>query len=761
MKHSTWLWASLILSGSVFAQESTDPEVGETAPGAVAETPSETEAETASPAEAEPVAATDDGAIEEIVVTAQRREQSVQDVPISVTAVGEALINSGGLIQIQDVSMLAPSLVPGSQVGYGQPYIRGVGSNIVTVGTESSVALYVDGIYQSRNLALMSNLGNVQRIEVLSGPQGALYGRNATGGVINIVTKRPKAGFSGQLESGLGNVDLFQSKGYFAGGSETLAGSGAFYTRRHGGYDKNLANGEDVNSQDDYGVAGKLVYTPTELDEITLAFDRGETGPDAGAYQNQLGTNNVTVGVVPGAQFSSKPHEVYSNENGDRMYNETRTTAGNARWRHSFEAFDFTTIGSYRTISARSSTDVDASDVPFIYFSEPKERTRDYSLEANVVSTGSGPLSWLGGVNYFRTDGYSYNFIEVSNLAFQRVITTADLQTDAIAAFGQVDYRLNEKWKLSGGLRYTHEKKQIEGVQEVYLGEGYPLAATIPQPGDEKTWNNVAVSSVIGYDFNEDANAYFRFATGFKSGAYNAVQPTDPALDPEKIKSYEIGVKTDWFERVLRVNAAAFYYDYKDLQVGQITDAGGILYVNAAAAKIYGAEADATWRVTQKLTVTLSGALLQSEYQDFPSGASLTLLPGTVGGAPGNYPAAALGLPEPSPNGNDLTRAPKFSGSLSLSYWQPSSIGDWEFVGAARYTDSYFFDIGNALEQDGYTLVNASLTYHSPEDQFFVRSWANNLTDEDYLNFASRTNAGDFGNYAAPRTYGVTVGVNF
>jgi iron complex outermembrane receptor protein len=189
------------------------------------------------------------GGLTEIVVTAQRREQRLQDVPITVTAVDQAAIDSQGLTQVESLALVNSSFVPGTQIGYGQPYIRGVGSSIVTPGTESSVALYVDGIYQSRNFALEQNLTNVERVEILEGPQGALYGRNATGGVINIVTKTPKEGLDGDIEQTVGNYGLLETKGYIEGGNSTVEGSLSGYTRQHSGYYTNLTYGDKVDKE--------------------------------------------------------------------------------------------------------------------------------------------------------------------------------------------------------------------------------------------------------------------------------------------------------------------------------------------------------------------------------------------------------------------------------------------------------------------------------------------------------------------------------
>jgi iron complex outermembrane receptor protein len=704
--------------------------------------------------------------LQEIVVTAQRREQRLQDVPITVTAVDQTAIETQGLSQVESLSLVNSSFVPGTQIGYGQPYIRGVGSSIVTPGTESSVSLYLDGIYQSRNFALESNLINVDRVEILEGPQGALYGRNSTGGVINIVTKTPKEGFSADLEQTVGNYGLLETKGYVEGGNSTVEASLSGYTRQHSGYYTNLTTDSKVDKERDYGFAGKVVYHLTDIDVITLGADFGSTGPDTGAYVNQFGVNNVTVSIFPGAKYSSVAYSTYNNSTyAEPLENKNDTYGINARWRHSFDAFDLTTLAGYRHLSAKASADIDASNVPFIYFAQPIDIDQDYSFDIDLTSTAPGPFTWLAGINYFETDSKSNNTVNENTpvvAVFEDV--NALLTTKAYAAFGQVDYAFgnDDKWKASAGVRYTDEQKSINGAEDIYEGVAapLPLAEVVPGEGSHE-WRNVSESATLNYAWTPDINSYLRFTTAFKSGAYNASEPAAVPLDPEKIKAFELGTKSDLLNHQLRLNADTFYYNYKDLQVGQINNTGSIIYTNAATAKIYGLEALAAVEPVDKLTLQLSGTWLHARYTQFPAGVALATYPGAVGGVPGNYPPAELGIPVPNLDGFHMENAPDFSGTFSINYTVPTPVGAVDLNTSLRYTGDYFFDIGNQLQQRSFTLVNASITYHAPNDKYFVRLWGDNLSAAKYLNFESRTGAGDFGNFADPRTYGVTVGLKY
>jgi iron complex outermembrane receptor protein len=702
----------------------------------------------------------------EIVVTAQRREERLQDVPISVTAVTDASIQAQGITQVENLALVNSSFVPGTQIGYGQPYIRGVGSSIVTPGTESSVALYIDGIYQSRNFALESNLINVDRVEVLEGPQGSLYGRNATGGVINIVTKTPKEGFDADIQQTVGNYGLLETKGYAEGGNSTVQASFSFYSRQHSGYYTDLVDDARVDKERDYGFAGKIVWHPTDVDVVTLGLDFSSTGPDTGAWVNQFGVGNVQASVFPGAKYTALPYETYNNTSyAEPLENKNDNYGASLRWRHSFESFDLNTIAGYRHLSAKSSADIDASSAEYIYFAQPIDIDQDYSFETNLTSTSSGPFSWLAGVNYFETDSQSNNTVNENApplAVFENILAT--LTTKATAVFGQADYLFgnDNKWKAEAGLRYTDEQKSINGVTDIYEGTAapLPLAAAVPGIGSSQ-WRNVSESASLNYAWTPDIHSYLRFTTAFKSGAYNSSEPDAPVLDPEKIKAFELGTKSDLLNHTVRLNAAAFYYDYKDLQVGQINNTGSIIYENAATAKIYGLETLAAVQPVENLQFQVGGTWLHARYTEFPAGVALTTYPGVVGGVPGNYAPSVLGLPDPDLNGFHMENAPDFSGTFSTTYTVPTPIGAFDLNATARYTGNYYFDIGNQLEQKSYTVVNSSLTYHAPSEWYFLRFWVNNLTEAKYLNFESRTGAGDFGSYADPRTFGVTVGFKY
>jgi iron complex outermembrane receptor protein len=371
----------------------------------------------------------------------------------------------------------------------------------------------------------------------------------------------------------------------------------------------------------------------------------------------------------------------------------------------------------------------------------------------------------LAGVNYFETDSQSNNTVNENApplAVFENILAT--LTTKATAVFGQADYLFgnDNKWKAEAGLRYTDEQKSINGVTDIYEGTAapLPLAAAVPGIGSSQ-WRNVSESASLNYAWTPDIHSYLRFTTAFKSGAYNSSEPDAPVLDPEKIKAFELGTKSDLLNHTVRLNAAAFYYDYKDLQVGQINNTGSIIYENAATAKIYGLETLAAVQPVENLQFQAGGTWLHARYTEFPAGVALTTYPGVVGGVPGNYAPSVLGLPDPDLNGFHMENAPDFSGTFSTTYTVPTPIGAFDLNATARYTGNYYFDIANQLEQKSYTVVNSSLTYHAPSDWYFLRFWVNNLTEAKYLNFESRTGAGDFGSYADPRTFGVTVGFKY
>jgi iron complex outermembrane receptor protein len=714
--------------------------------------------------------------LSEIVVTATRREEKLKDVPISVSVLSTDQINDLGLTSSQNVALLTPGLTFSSQVLYGLPYIRGVGSSLTTLGTESSVALYIDGVYQALESSLVQNLDDIERIEVLKGPQGALYGRNATGGAINIVTKAPESGFTGSFEETVGNYNLREEKINVSGGTETLSASFSGFLRKHDGYYTNLLTGDRVENENDYGGLFKVRWRISDTNTLTVAVDSSNTEGDVGAFASQLGTNNVLASSIPGAKYTGAPLETYEGEEARIAGNNwQRTRGGSAVWLSEFQDFDLHVTAGLRGADQASAVDPAASSVPLIFFAiegprdnpTPAQTFHMWSVEPLLTSKGNDAISWLAGGLFYRDGGHLYVTIDVPTQYAQE--TNDNAETEAYAGYAQGTYHFgnDNRWSAVAGLRYSDEKKTIySATQFLYLG-GYEAGTATPAtafPNQDKSWDDVTGSASLSYDFGS-TNVYGRWAQGFKSGAYNLNDPSQGPVNPEKINSFELGVKSTLDDGHLELAAAVFYYDYKNLQLAVIDSAtGGAFEENAANARIKGAEFNARALPISNLQVQFGLSLLQAKYTNFPN-ASVSAPCADYGLAipenctPGTAPVADV--PAPNLSGKEMVDAPKVSGDVAVVYTIPVSFGKFDISALANYSGLYYFDAANRLTQNSYTVANGSVTYHPQSDRWFGRIWANNFTNSHYLSYDSSTAFGDFGHWADPRTFGVTLGVAF
>jgi len=716
--------------------------------------------------------------LEEVVVTATRREESVQDIPISVTAISAETLDAFGISSTDTVALLTPGLTFGTQVLYAQPYIRGIGSDLTSIGTDTSVAMYVDGVYQARAYLLFQNLNNVERIEVLKGPQGALYGRNATGGAINIVTRRPEAGFTGDIEATGGNDNLLAGKAYLSGGSEQFAASFAGYVRNHDGYYENLTTGNDVEEQDDFGGMVKARWTPNDANELTLSVDASNVEGAIGAFASQFGTDNVLASTVPGACFPSDPHKTCADQEQRVIDNNYQRNRGaTARWESEFNPFDLVVVGGWRESKSRSAIDVDASDAPIIWFANqpprddgrPGETYEMWSVEPQLISNSDGPFSWLLGGMYLKDEGDLFVTIDVLNTI--SIQTENHFRGEAFAAYAEGSYAFgsDDRWKATAGVRYADETKETRDTSQFFYLGGFANGTATPPteyPDQEQSWDDVLGSFSLSYDLGF-GNAYARWAQGFKSGAFNLNSPGTVGVDPENIDSYELGIKTTLADGRVQLNAAAFFYDYKDIQVQSIDSAsGGSIIQNAATAEVKGFEADMRAQLTDRFQLQAGVSYIDGEYTDFPNATvsvpcSSLGIPAPINCTPGDPTSPAAGVPKPDLSGNTMPYAPEFSGNIAAIYTLPVSFGSFEFSALVSHTGDYFFDPVNRLEQDAYTLVNASASFHSLDDRWSIMLWSNNLTDEEYLSFLDPVQFGDFGHWADPQTYGITLGFSF
>jgi iron complex outermembrane receptor protein len=444
-------------------------------------------------------------------------------------------------------------------------------------------------------------------------------------------------------------------------------------------------------------------------------------------------------------------------------------------------------FASLHSISAlrnsRNSTffDVDGGPSPLIEFNYVS-KTRSYQQELRLASTATEPLSWQLGVFYLHTR--ATNFQQQRGAAFAaraRLGQDIDGQitTDSYAAFGEVTYALTPTTHVTGGLRYTRDERDFEGVEQPYSLAGASLATiSYPRPGVDKfeprlTSGNLTYRLALRQDVSDDINVYASLNRGFKSGSYNLQSFTNPPTKPQFITAYEAGVKSELFDRRVRLNLAAYHYDISNYQVRSRLD-GTTVLLNAAKVKVDGLDIDFEAAPVQNLRIFGGMTFLRSKFDEFeaglyyyPSPAACTVpKPGAAG--PGVVPGRTTGpvtggLTEcyGDTSGNRTPLAPKFTASLGASYTVPlEHDGHVKFTAQYSYNSGFFYETENRLRQDKYGILNGSIEYQIDE-HWGVELWGRNLTDTRYFALRSSSSTGAYASYAAPRTYGVDVKFDF
>ena len=534
-------------------------------------------------AAAQQTLAQDEG-IEEVVVTAQKRTESVQDVPISIVAVTGDELARTGTTDFLNLAGRVPTLQYSQAGGESQIYIRGIGSNLLAVGADPSVAIHLDGIYLGRPNMGMNQFLDVERVEVLRGPQGTLYGRNATGGSINIVSKQPTDETEGYVSVGTGSFSRQEINAAVGGPLSDewgfrLAGR---YVKDDGYIDDLDPRGTNkLDDQDLTAVRGILKYTPSETFSATLSLDLSDfsNGNTAVRPNDSKGTAEV-LGAIPTSSILQQ-----RNDFATFMDWETGGPTLTLNWDVT-DTIELTSITAFKTFEMDFFFNTEGTEINVTRTSEIFD-TEQLTQELRLASTGDGPLQWIAGLYYLDEDkDGGLGLVREGGAASLRTFNIfAENDTQAWAAFGEVTYDLSDRLTLTAGLRYSDEEKDdynelnfvlvtpdnpADQVQLGLLGNiNYPSCAGLcpfQTRTDSKSWDDVTPKLGIEFQQSDNVMLYASYTEGFKSGGYNDYQPTNTVYDQETIKSFEVGAKTDWMDGTVRFNAAAFLYDYEDLQ---------------------------------------------------------------------------------------------------------------------------------------------------------------------------------------------------
>jgi iron complex outermembrane recepter protein len=685
--------------------------------------------------------------IDEIVVIAQRRPEHLQEVPITVTAVSAESLRAAGVTNTADLVNVVPGLMMPSSAGYTLPHLRGVGITAIGPGIENSVALYVDGVYRGVSTAANTAMNNVAQVEVEKGPQGTLFGRNATGGLIQITTLEPTAGFSGSAHVGYGNYETTSGDLYVTGGTNVLAGDFAVQsTHQAEGWGTNIATGQDVNRTDlNLSMRSKWLLKPVDGTKLTLVLDETQTRNSMVALRNYQNTPNA---YYPGGLGSLPTFDVNDDAQPLRRLREEGVSL---QLDQDLGFANLVNTAAYRKDVYRYNVDFDLGPNPYS-LNDARQADNQLTEELQLLSHNTGSLTWVAGTYlYIAHDGYEPQNLYFSGPAVNplkpitQINDQAEERTHSVAGYLQATQALPGDNKLTLGLRYTTETRTLVGVQTGYLRGVTPVSlANVNTSIDNHTptWR-------IAFDhkFADDVLGYISYNRGFKSGGYNVVAPALAPYQPEKLDAYELGVKTQFLERRLTLNTAAFYYDYKNIQVSRFVNGSPQVY-NGGKATLYGLDTDATLRVTEELTVTAGIELEHSEFKDFPN-ADFFL------SCPAAYPTVC----SLSATGKQLPQAPNASGTVNVDYRTSLMEGELHLNLNEVANSGYFYAPNNEYKQSAYGLLNASMGWS--RSFYTVSFWGKNLTNFIYPLSVNQAPTAVAAAYAAPRTFGFTLGAKF
>ncbi|MES2492198.1 MAG: TonB-dependent receptor, partial [Pseudomonadota bacterium] len=630
-------------------------------------------------AQEQPQAATDAPAEEysatDIVVTAQRRSERLQDIPATISALDSQALRAAGVLDISNIAPRVPGFYAG---GFGasrpQLYIRGIGTRQFDPGSESSVGVFVDESYLGRTGGVLGVLKDIERVEVLKGPQGTLYGRNTIGGAVNVITKAPTSDFHVEGEAGIGNYDSYE---LFAAVSGPIAGD-AIKARLAGwrsyreGYITNLTTGNKAQGLDNYGGRARLELNPTENLKIDLIGElvRDEGPSFQGVSQGTVANPNSILldrsDVTPPIRSADPFAQYYTS---DPAY-DRHIDAFTGKAALDLGVGTFVSVTSYRKLKYTDDRDFDNTNLDVIR-QISDETSKQFSQELRFVSEPEGALSlggridWILGVYYYKDTSFHQDTFQfgvdsvpaqasLDGMTPQVDTTNGNYRTESIAAFGQAAIHVTDTVDLTLGGRWTQDLKQatLRGTTT----DAQPLVtAAFVQVNPSVKFRSFDPRVVLSWQPTRDLNFYASWSRGFKSGGYQytPLSAAQAALvfRPEKLDAFEAGIKSVWLDGAARINAAVYHYNYRDLQVSTVVDLGGgntpSLISNAASSKVDGAELDVTLEPTKGLTFNLGYAYTNAKYSKY------------VGPAGVDY------------SNTVLVRAPKHSVNVSGQYTFP------------------------------------------------------------------------------------------
>ena len=694
--------------------------------------------------------------LEEIVVTAQKRESTLQQTSLAISAITGDTLKKAGVFDTYGLADLSPNVLIGQENSETVITIRGISAQSMNSVGEPSAAFHQDGIYISRPTAANTALFDVERTEVLRGPQGTLYGRAATSGAVNVITNKPTTEFEGSVGVEVGNYNAIKTRGVLSGPlSDTVSGRLSFYTHEHDGYLENVsplaAPGPDNDDADDVALRAQLLFNPSENLEVLLAanyYERGGAG-DAYSHKGDFPGGFVFFEARFGPLYAGatpNPHDPRKIATNLRSNLDREDYGFAATVTRSFENFDLVAQFAHQEYNLSQLKDLDGSDNNFSQIDFQFYTDAD-TAEIRLVSTGDGPMDWVAG--YFHFEEENSNIFDVcgTTLGCRYGDSRGNLESDAI--FGQISYDLSESLEMVGGLRYTDDTRgggNVVPYSFVFLQPGEDIEGS--SSGSKTTWK-------LGLNHtNDNGNMLYASASsGYKAGSFNLRANT--TYGPENVIEYAVGSKNILLDSRLKLNVAAFIYDYEDMQLEQVVGIDGnvsILTINAADSEIKGLEVEAIYLATDALEISGQFSLLDTEFKALTDTDSLK---------------GFMAEPEDL-TGNSFARAPEKSVTLAIEYTINLASGATLAPRLQyRYQDDWYLRHFNTAADlvPSHTKTDFTLNYSHQNDMLSVMGYIYNISNNDILSGENIGLGGygspRYGHYKAPRLFGVRVDYKF
>ncbi len=682
----------------------------------------------------------------EIVVTAQRRQERLQDVPITITNISSETLRLSNITQLADIVKVTSGIRFDSRYSYFTPTIRGISTTNYLPGNPSNVALYLDGFNSPALASSNFELMNIESIQVLKGPQGTLFGRNTTAGAVQINTALPSHNTRVALEAGYGSYNTQRYQVYATTGlSDDIAVDVAARYAKGDGWVKNIFTGDDnAGRYRNFNVRVGLLYEPNDLFSVLLRYEHANRNDPTNSLMNVYVLNGQPACVVcasPGAITATKRGEIAEDELLD-FFAKSDVVQLTAKLDIGFA--DLTSYSQIRKEKVEQRYSLDLTNIGAVAL-QGFEKNDIFTQELILNSKAGSRFQWTAGAYYSNWDS-QWPYVgrapgQSSPVPYPQFLESG-ISSESMAVFGDMTYEASDGLFLTAGVRYTHDALEDAYSNFFAIGPAFPPTLTT---------NRVTPRAVVRYELNPDTSIYASVSKGYKSAIYNISSTSTPGTPilPESIWAYEIGLKHS--SSALTFNLSGYYYDYTNQQLAQsriINNVPQTVITNAASSKLYGIDGDISYQFTDQFSVNTGLNWSHARYGDFQ-------------GAPGFNPATFASTVIPNAKGLHMTRAPDFTANVGATYTADLGGGSLILKSNLFYTSKFYFDLTQQVPQDSYALLDLRAEWTDPTERYTLAIAGKNVTNTHYLNQASQNALGIGAIWGAPTQWEASVRVAF